>query len=256
MDVLNLGLLMTAMHIIDDVASATTDEVTEPCLSLRNKLGVYTAPVEHLEVRLPSEDRFNLKPVCRLYGDYTSCMEPHQENITQDIQQRQQNLDAVFHPLCKEHFKRYMGHYDCYRRMRKYYGNCRRKRQSKLPLGARTPRGHFWCRITNDYVTCMYSVTALGCSIDAAHTYLVLVNGTLTSLPHTGPVCTLKNPLDILKTTTTQNPVTSPHYLLRLSSPYSGRYPAARSWATHSCEYQLSLSIFCCLVVYILRNCR
>lgn len=64
-----------------------------------------------------------------------------------------------------------------------------------------------------DYVLCIYSATALGCSMNAADTYFKLLNHTFTSIFDSNTYqCVFRNPMDVISIyTTSQSTTTNRH---------------------------------------------
>ncbi|XP_041365292.1 uncharacterized protein LOC121380515 [Gigantopelta aegis] len=195
---------------------------------------------------LPADTRFSLKTACRHYADYEHCEDVYGDNCT-DTMKETQIFHTVFKPLCRENYKQYLSHLDCYRRMKKYFSTCRRKRRSKMPSGIQSSRGSYWCRITGDFITCMYSNIALGCSIEAANVYLTIMNKTIETLPHSGAPCAFTHPLDLLKTTSSPSASTSPLYMLRDAEQVSnGQYQSINP--VHNSQGHICISVMFILI--------
>ena len=83
--------------------------------------------------------------------------------------------------------------------------------------------------VTKDYITCVYSVFALGCTFEVADEYMASVNQSTPVVEAVyGYGCNFGHPLDILKTTTPV-PETSPVGGLGDSIYSSGRHPNSGS---------------------------
>ncbi|GFN98910.1 hypothetical protein PoB_002541600, partial [Plakobranchus ocellatus] len=96
---------------------------------------------------------------------------------------------------------------DCTAHIEPHSQRCREKRSQRMEKVAHMAKtassSHPWCNVTDDYITCVYSVMALACTMEEAEEYM-------TNLKQMKPVvdaiygydCTFGHPLNILKTTT------------------------------------------------------
>ncbi|RUS84322.1 hypothetical protein EGW08_007916, partial [Elysia chlorotica] len=92
--------------------------------------------------------------------------------------------------------------------VKRHFRSCRQKRQRKLEevtqLSVSASPSHPWCNLTNDYIACVYSVLALGCTMEDAEEYMESVNQSTPVMEAIyGHGCSFGHPLNILKTTTT-----------------------------------------------------
>ena len=87
--------------------------------------------------------------------------------------------------------------------------------------------------LTKEYITCVYSIMALGCAMDVADHYMHTVNMSAPVVQAIrGYGCTYGHPLDILRTTSPVSVVTSAP--VRGPDPSADR-PALRSGASGLC---------------------
>lgn len=119
----------------------------------------------------------------------------------------------------------------CYHKFARHFHHCRNQRSKKLSLQAPyTSDQHPWCNLTQEYILCVYSIMALGCTIGVAEEYMATVN---MSYPVVQAIlgfgCSFGHPLDILSTTSTVSVLTSAP--MRGSDPSRDR-PALRSGAS------------------------
>ncbi|XP_070199055.1 uncharacterized protein [Littorina saxatilis] len=102
----------------------------------------------------------------------------------------------------------------CYHKFRRHFNHCAKKHQKhREQLEWSPPPGVLpgaWCNLTQEYITCVYSVMALGCALDVANHYMHTVNMSApVVLAIRGYGCTFGHPLDILRTTSPISVVTS-----------------------------------------------
>ena len=86
---------------------------------------------------------------------------------------------------------------------------------------------NYCCSLTKEYITCVYSIMALGCALDVANGYMTIVNMSAPVVQAIrGHGCAYGHPLDFLRTSSPVSVVTS----VTIRSPQSSfDRPALRS---------------------------
>ena len=113
---------------------------------------------------------------------------------------------------------------------------------------------NYCCSLTKEYITCVYSIMALGCALDVANGYMTIVNMSAPVVQAIrGHGCAYGHPLDFLRTSSPVSVVTS----VTIRSPQSSfDRPALRSNA-HALRSNLSqfyiLKIFHVFEEYVRR---
>ncbi|XP_076471737.1 uncharacterized protein LOC143301380 [Babylonia areolata] len=102
----------------------------------------------------------------------------------------------------------------CYLKYKRHFNYCAKKhRKHRDDLEWSPPAGvthQSWCNLTQEYITCVYSVMALGCALDVANHYMHTVNMSAPVVQAIrGYGCSFGHPLDILRTTSPISVVTS-----------------------------------------------
>jgi len=116
--------------------------------------------------------------------------------------------------------------------------------------------------ITNHYVQCIFTVTAIGCSIEAANVYYNIINQSVTSLLKDVKdfTCTIRHPDDVIKvlttTTTTSTTTMTPKYTLRSTKPTVViQSTSGNSHRVSSAHRNSSHSIILIVLVILLTQC-
>ncbi|BFZ16138.1 hypothetical protein BsWGS_19177 [Bradybaena similaris] len=93
----------------------------------------------------------------------------------------------------------------CVHRYNRHFSACHTKRHTLLEeatyISEIASDSNPWCNLTKDYITCVYSVMALGCTMEVAEEYMETVNQSVPVLEAIfGHHCLFGHPLDLLKT--------------------------------------------------------
>ncbi|GFO18573.1 hypothetical protein PoB_004507800 [Plakobranchus ocellatus] len=117
----------------------------------------------------------------------------------------------------------------CVQMWQKNIGKCWNHYEEKKENHPRISESSVWCSLTKDYITCIYSVFALGCTLETADEYMATVNQSKVVVEAVyGHGCDFGHPLDILKTTTPVS-LTSPHQDGEGADYNSGHHPSLGS---------------------------
>ncbi|PVD33466.1 hypothetical protein C0Q70_04722 [Pomacea canaliculata] len=143
----------------------------------------------------------------------------------------------------------------CFRRFHRHFQHCSTKRKDQLdslrwyPPSTASP--HPWCNLTQDYIMCVYSVMALGCTMEVAEEYMGTVNMSAPVVQAIlGYGCSFGHPLDVLRTTSPVSVMTSAP--IRAEDPSANRPDyrsgARRMWSGADC-------LTAVLLLLVLRDC-
>ncbi|KAL3841869.1 hypothetical protein ACJMK2_019964 [Sinanodonta woodiana] len=183
---------------------------TRPVLQFKNLSSQITPSSRYI----PDYNQTTLVHVCSLYSEYKNCSKPYISTCANNSLLEMKMLDSLLGLLCTDLIEAYLEHITCYQRRQQSYANCHQKVEQKFKAGKsrQLDNSDLVCSTTKDYVLCVYTSTALACSIPAADTYFKLLNHSFTtSLDMSNLNCILLHPLDVvpLYTTTSSTTTTS-----------------------------------------------
>ncbi|KAK0053431.1 hypothetical protein Bpfe_017129, partial [Biomphalaria pfeifferi] len=140
----------------------------------------------------------------------------------------------------------------CARKTDRNLSSCHKKRNERLDevnnLLQTSPVTHPWCNFTNDYITCVYTVMALGCAIEVAEKYMENFNFTSHFVDVVnGHGCSFSHPMEILKTTALPD-ITSQIYSRHGNYHSERSSPRLRNSSTSSASVSRTLLCLCCLL--------
>ncbi|ESO97590.1 hypothetical protein LOTGIDRAFT_152679 [Lottia gigantea] len=202
-------LLFLGANLLYYIECVCLQNTSSTCLTSFTELRKHVTSIQVTDLLIPSKNNTNHRVVCRLYEEYRSCKYTGFEKCYNEIQKEMTILDKVFDPICSKQFHDFVTGTNCIHRYRRHYKVCHRKKHNKdshVPsyrsLHSKHRKDNIHCNITKDYIMCLYSVTALGCSIDVAENYFTILNQSLsTAFKYRGQLCILNHPLTAISTT-------------------------------------------------------
>lgn len=236
-------------HVMSQCSEAHTMACSWPLLQLKN----YEDILYPIGGFIPDYNETTLQQICSLFQEYKSCSQPFFINCDQDTITEFHILDSAFSPICGHLASEYIQQRTCFRRLQRTYKKCQEQRQEKLQM--QEPDAiHYklhMCTVTNDYVGCTYTVTALLCSLEAANVYFKIINESISLLLYnSGFSCTIRHPNDVIKvitTTTSTTTVTTE----RRTSPNTGVQPSVIQHSKHPTNSGHSLQSALTIVFYL-----
>ncbi|KAK3591924.1 hypothetical protein CHS0354_005144 [Potamilus streckersoni] len=199
-------LLLRVIH--GQCSDLHRESCTRPVVQLNNLSSQITPSIRHI----PDYNQTTLVHVCSLYIEYKNCSKPFIPSCANSSLLEMKILDSVLGLLCADLIEAYLEHLTCYQRRQQSYANCQQKVEQKFKAGKnrQLDNSDLVCSITKDYVLCVYTSTALACSIPAADTYFKLLNYSLTTVLDMSHFnCILLHPMDVVPLYTTTSSTTS-----------------------------------------------
>lgn len=205
---------------------------------------------------IPDYNETTLAHVCKLYEDYKNCSVPFLAGCNNLTTAELKTYDSILGIICHELRSDYIKNRLCYRRLASTYKSCQNKLMAAYNALNENQTGFKYhvCSTFKDYALCIYTVTALGCSMSAANVYFKLLNYTVSSILHINNVqCVFVHPLDEISIYTTSTS-TSPYPRTSWTSFNSpGDSPKQIVEVSRSCNVHLcrSVQLFVFLLIFL-----
>ncbi|CAG2215013.1 unnamed protein product [Mytilus edulis] len=139
-----------------------------------------------------------------------------------------------------------------------FFMNCDQETPTEFHIldSAFSPIWSFSSRVTNEYVGCTFTVTALLCSLEAANVYFKIINESISFLLlNSGFSCTIRHPNDVIKVITTTTSTTTITTEIK-TSPTKEVQPSVIQHSKKPNQFRLNLkrSLSTLLCVFIISS--
>lgn len=236
-------------HVMSQCSEAHNMACSWPLIQLKH----YEEMLYPIGGFIPDYNETTLHQICSLFQEYKTCSDPYFINCDEDTLTEFHILDSAFTPICGHLASEYIKQRSCFRRLQRTYKKCQEQRQEKLQM--QEPDAiHYklhMCTVTNEYIGCTYTVTALLCSLEAANVYFKIINESISYLLHnSGFSCTIRHPNDVIKVITTTSSTTTITTDIK-TSPNTGQQPSVIQHSKHPTNSGQDLKIMVTSVFYL-----
>ncbi|XP_076114621.1 uncharacterized protein LOC143082693 isoform X2 [Mytilus galloprovincialis] len=240
-------------HVMSQCSEAHNMACSWPLIQLKN----YEDILYPIGGFIPDYNETTLHQICSLFQEYKTCSQPFFMNCDQETLTEFHILDSAFSPICGHLAAEYIKQRSCFQRLQRTYKKCQERRQEQLNM-QETDAKHYklhMCTVTNEYVGCTFTVTALLCSLEAANVYFKIINESISFLLlNSGFSCTIRHPNDVIKVITTTTSTTTitteiktsptkevqPSVIQHSKNPTSSGLNLKRSLSTFLCVFIIS----------------
>uniref|UniRef100_K1QWJ7 Uncharacterized protein n=1 Tax=Magallana gigas TaxID=29159 RepID=K1QWJ7_MAGGI len=202
---------MTFLYLVQGALSVCPESFTETCLLPAQRLQQYVRELPPLAGFYTAYNESELINICSLVSQYQNCSKTITNGCDINTIQNIQVLHSVFLPVCGTYYQDYLKHRNCFNHQMLMYKSCHQRRQARVNQLKREDQYNLQiCEVTNEYVKCVYLVTALQCSMEAADTYFNILNQSM-SLSFNGADfrCSIRHPHDDISVFTTTKSTTT-----------------------------------------------
>ncbi|CAG5132828.1 unnamed protein product, partial [Candidula unifasciata] len=230
------------------------------CNSLESELHSSADLIITPEFMTSSDDDNYIGEICKFFKR-AECSDPVLSQCKGEVIYATKAFKLRQQYICGERFTRkgLQSMKTCVHKFNRHFSTCHQKRHTLLEEAAyvtqTTSDSGPWCNLTKDYITCVYSVMALGCTMEVAEEYMETVNQSVPVLEAVfGHRCAFGHPLDLLKTSvpglestsSTQNQHEDDYGVGRRFSPVSRRSAAGKHHHSYSLIILiLSIRVYC-----------
>lgn len=249
-------LILPALYLIPGVLSVCPESFQGRCQLPVQRLQQYVSELPPLAGFYTAYNELELINICSLVSQYQNCSETITSGCDTNTIQNIRVLHGVFLPVCGTYYQDYLKHRNCFNHQMFMYKSCHQRRQARVNQLKREDQYNLQiCEVTNEYVKCVYLVTALQCSMEAANIYFKILNQSMaTSFDEANFRCSIRHPDDDISVFTTTKSTTtiatSLDFTTRRGSPKGKRSVSAateRVSAISGCFYLIFV-----LFVYVI----
>ncbi|XP_062601635.1 uncharacterized protein LOC134263319 [Saccostrea cucullata] len=197
-------VLSLSVHMINYVLS-DCPESSRTCLLPVSRLQLYVHDILPLGGFYTTYNQTALVDICRLVDEYQTCSQTITKGCDRITIHNMHLLYRAFLPICGKYKQDYVYHRDCYSQQMFLYKSCHQRRQSQVHQIRRNEHYNLQiCQVTNQYMKCVYLVTALQCSMEAADVYFNILNQSISlSFSDADFTCYIRHPDDDISVFTT-----------------------------------------------------
>ncbi|XP_052802266.1 uncharacterized protein LOC128232634 [Mya arenaria] len=210
LDIAAFSCVLAAALLLCQVACQCSEAHRQACSRPYLQMqALYAQPA--LGRYVPDLNQTTLQTVCRSYQDYRNCTEPFLTSCNNRTREEIQTFDVSLGLICTDLFNDYLQHRACFHRLQGSHVACRNKQVAAIKdIDVRLPAYKLlFCSAARDYVLCVYTATALGCSMSAADTYFRLLNSSISHVFRTYSYpCSVRHPMDVISIFTSTRPTT------------------------------------------------
>ncbi|XP_060555468.1 uncharacterized protein LOC132716248 [Ruditapes philippinarum] len=188
------------------VTSQCSETHRQACSFPFIQLQAISAAITPSEKYVPDYNETTLRNVCNWYTDYINCSKPFLPTCNTQTVSQIQTYDITLGLICKDLFNGYLSNRNCYDRLKSSYQSCKDKELATVKKMDQSVSAYTYilCSASRKYALCVYTATALGCSMSAADVYFKLLNHTISSVFEINSYqCTLRHPMDEISIYTT-----------------------------------------------------
>ncbi|XP_052260466.1 uncharacterized protein LOC127864663 [Dreissena polymorpha] len=208
---------------------------------------------------LPDYNESMMRDVCRLYSEFRNCSQPFMTSCNNHTLNEIHMYDVTLGFICGDILTDYLRNRACYQRLQTSYNACKQKHAKKFQEidVSDASTSHTLCSASKDYVLCVYSSTALGCSMAAADVYFRLLNHSITEVFRLNNVrCQISHPMDVISIYTSTQTTSGRARTTRTITPVADTRDHDKVVAKCNSLRPLSLCyyiicLFLCLCIYI-----
>ncbi|XP_061178663.1 uncharacterized protein LOC133187318 [Saccostrea echinata] len=248
--VLYTVLLSLSVYMMKCVLSDCPVSSSGTCLIPVSRLQHYVSDILPLGGFYTTYNKTVLVDICRLVGEYPTCSQTITKGCDRITTQNMHLLYRAFLPLCGKYKQDYVYHRDCYSRQMFMYKSCHQRRQDEIHQIRREEHYNLQiCQITNQYMKCVYLVTALQCSMEAADAYFNILNQSISlSFRDADFTCHIRHPDDDISVFTTTKSTTRAATSLGFTTSVGGP-KGKRSVSSEAEKFSANLGCFLLLRV-------
>ncbi|XP_045176496.2 uncharacterized protein LOC123537023 [Mercenaria mercenaria] len=188
------------------VTSQCSEAHRQACSYPYIQLKAISSTITPSDKYVPDYNETTLRNVCNLYTEYINCSKPFFPTCNRQTVLQIQTYDITLGLICNDLFNDFLTNRNCFERLKSSYQSCKDKEIATINKVNPTVPAYTYilCSAARKYALCVYTATALGCSMPAADVYFRLLNHTICSIFNINRYqCILRHPMDEISIYTT-----------------------------------------------------
>nr|XP_022297742.1 uncharacterized protein LOC111107065 [Crassostrea virginica] len=204
-------LILPVLWLVPGALNACPQSSPGICLLPVRRLQHFVSELPPLGGFYTAYNQSGLMEICKSVNEYENCSQTITNGCDINTIQNIRILHSVFMPVCGTFYQDYLKHRDCFNRQLFMYKSCHQRRQARVNHLKRENQYNLRiCEVTNEYVKCVYLVTALQCSMEAANAYFNILNQSISlSFSDANFACSIRHPDDDISVFTTTKATTT-----------------------------------------------